>query len=387
VLGRYFHEVGAHATLTAHEELALAREIEAFEVALWSTILGYPTLLPALVDLLSANGDNEALGELGALEHAGAACRRKPTRTNREAYRHQREAVARRVRPLDLDRALLDQVHAALAELARSGGVTIGEQRVRVQRRSPAFETYLAAVRRLHAQSLEARNTFVRANLKLVVLIAKRYIARQLPFQDLIQEGNLGLIRAVGRFDHKRGYRFSTYASWWIRHAITRGISDRGRIVRLPVHLHDKAQKVRRTRQEVATQLGRDPSADEICRCTGLTSPQLELLLDHGHGSPFSLDSEITAHGADTFLDRLPDTETPSASEQVIVKELVDQVLAVLPNLRPIEAEIVRQRFGLDDGVGQTLAEIGARHHLSRERIRQLQNQALVKIRRALGQH
>jgi RNA polymerase primary sigma factor len=217
-----------------------------------------------------------------------------------------------------------------------------------------------------------------------VVLIAKRYHFGRLTFQDLIQEGNLGLIKAVGRFDYSRGFRFSTYASWWIRHTITRGLSDRGRLVRIPVHLHGKVQRLRRAQHTIETQLGRAPSREELCRCTGLKLEQVEHLLDHGPNKTLSLDKEVDDSGAGSFLDLLQDTETPPPVDQVMFRELLDQVRGVLPTLSPIEADVVRRRYGLDDGQAHTLEEVGRSHHLSRERIRQIQNQALTKIRRAL---
>jgi RNA polymerase primary sigma factor len=225
----------------------------------------------------------------------------------------------------------------------------------------------------------------VKSNLRLVVSIARRFNHGRMPLQDLIQEGNIGLMKAVDRFDHRKGFRFSTYGSWWIRHAISRAIADKGRAVRLPVHMIDAYHKVSEARRELETLQGRDPTAEELARHTGLAATKIEkmdtLLLE----APVSLDRTVSESDGRKVIDFLEDEGTGVPGETLEADALSEQVREVIHALRPIEADILRKRFGLVNDKDRTLKEIGDEYRLSRERVRQLQEQALGKMRRAMA--
>jgi RNA polymerase primary sigma factor len=217
-----------------------------------------------------------------------------------------------------------------------------------------------------------------------VVSIARRFNHGRMPLQDLIQEGNIGLMKAVDRFDHRKGFRFSTYGSWWIRHAISRAIADKGRAVRLPVHMIDAYHKVSKARRELETKNGREPTHEELSTHTGLAAAKIAkmdtLLLDQ----PVSLDRPVSDRDGRKVVDFLEDEETQQPGESLEATALNEQVRKMIHALRPIEADILRKRFGLGDDEELTLKQIGEQYSLSRERIRQLQEQALGKIRREL---
>jgi RNA polymerase primary sigma factor len=267
----------------------------------------------------------------------------------------------------------------------RRGGEHQVYSGLRVDPRGKSFSEYLRRVISLSRSAQRARDAFIEANLRLVVTIARRFNFGQIPFHDLIQEGNIGLIRAVGRFDHRRGFRFSTYASWWIRHAITRAMADKGRLVRVPVHTLSTFQKVARTSRELNTKLGRAPTIEEICSSADLDEGKVKKLQDRVQMQVFSLDSKIDGEDDPRrFIELMPDNEDRSPSRTVGDQEVFEQVQEIWSELKPIEADVLRRRFGLADGREHTLVEIGQSHNLSRERIRQIQEQALAKIREEL---
>ena len=248
---------------------------------------------------------------------------------------------------------------------------------------SAPFAKYVERVRTAGAVLWRRKDQFVRANLRLVVTMARRY-NRALPLPDLIQEGNIGLMKAVDRFDPERGFRFSTYASWWIRHAISRALADKGREVRVPVHMIDVYHKLKRTRQRFATLKGREPTDEELSQEAEVPIEKIQrlrqCLLDAGP----SLDSPVSGAEGRTVGELIEDETTPLPAEMLQARAMGDKVRELLERLRPIEADVIRKRFGLDQGEPMTLREIGEQYSLSRERIRQLQEQALIKIRREL---
>ena len=219
----------------------------------------------------------------------------------------------------------------------------------------------------------------VQSNLRIVVTFARRY--RGMPLVDLIQEGNLGLLRAVDKFDHRRGLRFSTYAAWWIRHALGRALADQSKMIRLPVHLTGAVQRVRRAQDRLQRETGRTATLEELATRTGLPLEQVRRALDVV-AQPISLETPVgTERDGSDLGDFVIDTSAPTADEVVAQSELRVETKALLSELPEREAEIIRLRFGLGGGAQRTLEEIGARLSLSRERARQLERDALKKLR------
>ena len=227
---------------------------------------------------------------------------------------------------------------------------------------------------------LLAREHIIKANTRLVVSIAKKYIGRGVPFLDLIQEGNLGLMKAVSKFEYQRGFRFSTYATWWIRQTITRSIADQGRTIRIPVHMTDRLRTMYKTAHKLEQHYGRPPTADELSVELGVEMDKVQWMLEVSH-VPISLESPVGEDEDSEFGMFVEDTFTPSPSQTAYENMLRERVEQVLATLSPREARILRLRFGLENGHPYTLEEVGRKFGLTRERIRQIEGKALRRLR------
>ena len=262
--------------------------------------------------------------------------------------------------------ALDDPVRMYLKEIGRVPLLTAEEE--------------VELARRMEAGDEEARHRLEEANLRLVVSIAKRYVGRGMLFLDLIQEGNLGLLKAVEKFDYSKGYKFSTYATWWIRQAITRAIADQARTIRIPVHMVETINKYIRISRQLLQELGRDPTPDEVAKHMGLSAARVREIMKIAQ-EPVSLETPVGEEEDSHLGDFIEDEAAPDPADAASMMLLKEQIADVLGTLAPREAEVLRLRFGLEDGRSRTLEEVGQSFGVTRERIRQIEAKALRKLR------
>ena len=243
---------------------------------------------------------------------------------------------------------------------------------------TPERETYLAE--QIALGSKAAKDELIEANLRLVVSIAKRHVGKGMYFLDLIQEGNLGLIKAVEKFDYSKGYKFSTYATWWIRQAITRAIADQARTIRIPVHMVETIHKVSRTARTLLQELGREPTTDEIAERLGITADKVRDIMKIAQ-DPVSLETPIGEEEDSHLGDFVEDMDSPAPSESASYSLLREHLCDILHTLTTREEQVIKLRFGLEDGRPRTLEEVGKQFKITRERIRQIEAKALRKLR------
>lgn len=421
----YLRHIGKRKLLKASEEQEIGRRIERARADVLAALAPIPGSLQTLLALADAVRDGSAPaaelillpdgGELRAeridpvlrafarirrLQQEAAAVRQQPdrrstTRTRERARHaaHEKElAIVEILRDLPVRPSVVDDVVAELGELDRqlerlerleAGPPTRARKRAIEERTGiPArlFRRRFACVRDREEALIEAKRELLEPNLRLVVSVAKRYIGRGLSLLDLIQEGNIGLMKAVDRFQYRRGFKFSTYATWWVRQGITRAVADYGRTIRLPVHVIESLNRLTRERRTLVSQLGREPRPDELAARLGVPVGKVELLLEAAK-QPASLETPIGENEETPLGHLVADTATRSPEQSLIEGRLADDVERAMAPLSEREREVLRLHYGLGLDRELTLGEIGRRLSLSRERVRQIEASAMKKMR------
>jgi RNA polymerase primary sigma factor len=416
----YLKEIGKVSLLKAEEEVTIGRRIEVGQIALRRALGRVPfatAKLLALVDrvrreevplddvILLPEGGEPTPSEVRSSLAAFARVRRlereierlqtalvdkrrsKTTRANYNKWIAQNRASIQSVlENLPLKPALADQLVGDIRQLVKSMGAnkTRSELRQLEQTAGLGRKALLASLSDIEEHDRvvrQAKKELMEANLRLVVSVAKRYLGSELSLLDLVQEGNIGLMKAVDRFQYRRGFKFSTYATWWIRQAITRAIADHSRTIRIPVHMVETLNRISRVNRSLVNEMGREPTPEELAQHTGVPARKVRLILESSR-KPLSLETPI---GDDSELgDFLEDKAAESPNDNLITQDLTTQVERALSTLSAKEKEILRLRFGIGEAGEHTLEEVGRRFSVTRERIRQIETKALRKLRHPL---
>jgi RNA polymerase primary sigma factor len=416
----YLKEIGKVSLLKAAEEVALGQRIEIGQIALRRALGRVPfatAKLLALVDrvrreevpledvILLPEGGEPSPSEIRSSLAAFARIRRlereierlqtalgdkrrsKTTRANYNKWIAQNRASIQSVlEHLPLKPALADQLVGEIRQLVKRMGAVTNRSELRQleQTAGAGRKALLASLSEIEEHDRvvrQAKKELMEANLRLVVSVAKRYLGSELSLLDLVQEGNIGLMKAVDRFQYRRGFKFSTYATWWIRQAITRAIADHSRTIRIPVHMVETLNRISRVNRSLVNEMGREPTPEELAQRTGVPARKVRLILESSR-KPLSLETPI---GDDSELgDFLEDKGAESPNDNLITQDLTTQVERALSTLSPKEKEILRLRFGIGEAGEHTLEEVGRRFAVTRERIRQIETKALRKLRHPL---
>ena len=383
----YYRKLGRVPLLTREGEVALAQRIEQAEKGVARALIASPFAI-------------QELSLIGAELRAGKLRARDVTRNPADEEEDELTARSRLVELFEpihvLERAASERARglAAMRSEARKSLEQMRLTRATLVRvvtairrsahrgagKSRATEVTLVAVRAGEREADQAKAALIEANLRLVVSIAKRHTGQGLQIADLVQEGNIGLMRAVDKFDYKRGFKFSTYATWWIRQSITRAIADQGRTIRTPVHMVETGNRLATARKRLVQSCGREPTIEELSVEVGLPIAKAQMALV-ARREPVSLETPTGEDDSARLVDFVADTEREDALENLLRKRFVEGTRELLATLTSREAQVLRMRFGLDGGAERTLAEIGESFDLTRERIRQIETQALRKLR------
>lgn len=385
--GVYINEIKRIKLLSAEEEKALARRIALERTEHWIALLSYTPFLTAFIDA-TQQALLDKKQEIPPEFEAVRALHNLPRGVSRRGLRSARQNLGRALSTADFDGSLAELLFANTLAVQRGQWEAVTIPRLPPAAASPRFQEHVRNVERTLATLKRTKHKFVKANLRLVVTVAMRFDHGLMPFQDLVQEGNIGLMKAVDRFDWQRGYRFSTYATWWIRHEISRGLTNKARTVRLPAHVCADATRLRRIARELELESGDDITPTQLAAAAGMKVSRVVNLSEICLDRTVSLNAPIYgADGGDTLVTRLEDPGLHALD--LLLSDGDERSLhAAMTHLSALEFEILSRRYGVvnpgldNNSEPETLREIGASHNLSRERIRQIQQSALEKLRR-----